>query len=129
MNILLIEPDKVLAKTYSRLLKGRGDRVAVANTAQQAVIKADNSKPDLVILELQLVSHSGIEFLYEFRSYPDWQKIPVIINSSVPAIEFIGSSNGLSGELSITRYLYKPNTSLRQLLRAVEEINAQYEAA
>ncbi len=122
---MLLEPDAVLANTYAGALKSRGHKTIVANTAQDAVIKADNSLPDLVICEIQLVSHSGIEFLYEFRSYPDWQTIPVIINSSVPPVEFLGSSQGLLSELGIARYLYKPNTSLRQLLRVVEESGAK----
>ena len=129
MNILLLEPDAVLAQTYAGAFKSRGHAVVVASTAQDAIIKADAVCYDLVVCELQLVSHSGIEFLYEFRSYRDWQNIPVIINSTVPPIEFLGSRQGLASELGINSYLYKPNTSLRQLLRAVEEVGIKYEAA
>lgn len=82
---------------------------------------ADQIRPDIVVLELQLIEHSGIEFLYEFRSYSDWRNIPVIVHSHVPAQEFGASEKLLSKHLGIGEYLYKPHTTLNQLLRSVNE--------
>ena len=121
MQILLIEPDTLLAQTYSKALKHSGHRVQVSATAQQAVHQADEHMPELVILELQLVSHSGIEFLYELRSYPEWQDIPVLVLSHVPPTEFVDSWNLLQNELGVKKYLYKPRTSLAKLLNSVNE--------
>lgn len=121
-NILLIEPDRVLGRVYATALSSVGWDVTVSHNAQDAIIMADNNRPDIVVCELHLVSHSGIEFLYEFRSYNDWQDVPVVIMSSVPLAEFAGSKRGLSVNLGVVEYLYKPNTSLRQLIRDVETI-------
>jgi DNA-binding response OmpR family regulator len=120
-QILLVEPDRALARTYFEALTGAGHRVQICATAQAAIFCADDIKPDMVILELQLVAHSGIEFLYEFRSYPDWQEIPVIVATNVPAGEFAGSWKLLRDHLAVSRYLYKPLTSLRTLLGAVND--------
>ncbi len=119
-TILLIEPDIVLANTYIDVLKKKGFSVSHVVSAQDAVIAADAKKPDLVICELQLVSHSGIEFLYEFRSYPDWRHIPVIVLSLVPMTEFKDSMFGLVNRLGVVRYLYKPMTGLIELIREVD---------
>lgn len=119
-QILLIEPDYILAKTYYEALSRAGHRVTPAAGAQSALIAADKAKPDLVILELQLIEHSGIEFLYELRSYPDWQAIPVLLHTQVPPAEFNGNGTLLNGQLSIAGYLYKPQTSLRELVAQVE---------
>jgi DNA-binding response OmpR family regulator len=124
MNILLVEPDKVLAKTYAALLQGDGHTLIWSPNAQQAIFAADELKPDLVLLELQLVSHSGIEFLYEFRSYQDWQTIPVIILSHVPPAEFLDSHELLQRELGVVEYLYKPHTTLSKLRRMVDRLVA-----
>jgi DNA-binding response OmpR family regulator len=121
MHILLIEPDHVLADTYRQALQDNGHQITTVPTAQAAISAADAQKPDLVILELQLVEHSGIEFLYEFRSYPDWQGIPVIVHSLVPPGEFSASQAILHDELGVTAYLYKPHASLRQLLRQIDQ--------
>ena len=111
----------MLAKTYAEALLGAGHHVVAAATAQTAIQASDALIPDVVILELQLVGHSGIEFLYEFRSYVDWQGIPVIIQTQVPPAEFGGSRQLLTSELGVRAYLYKPHTSLRELLAHVAQ--------
>lgn len=120
-HVLLIEPDRILAKTYLAALKRSGHTVRICATAQTAVFCADESRPDVVVMELQLVGHSGIEFLYEFRSYADWQMIPVIIITNVPAGEFAECWQLLKGELGVTAYHYKPLTDLRTLISAVAD--------
>ncbi len=121
MNVLLIEPDYLLAETYFQALTDAGHTVVAAAGAQTAIVVADQVKPEFVILELQLIEHSGIEFLYEFRSYLDWQAIPVLIHTQVPPAEFSGNAELLRSELGVARYLYKPHTTLRQLLASVDE--------
>jgi len=121
MRILLIEPDYVLAETYFKALAAAGHRLVVCAGAQSAVLAADQHKPDLVILELQLVEHSGIEFLYEFRSYPEWQNIPVLLHTVVPLAEFNTSWELLEHELGVRRYLYKPHTRLSELIEQVAQ--------
>jgi len=123
-QILLIEPDRRLAETYAQALQTDGHRVRSAAGAQAAISAADAATPDLIILELQLVEHSGIEFLYELRSYTDWQHIPVIVHTQVPPGEFDGSRGLLEDELGVRSYLYKPRTSLRRLLAETRQLTA-----
>lgn len=120
-QILLIEPDRLLAETYTRALQAAGHHVVVCAGAQAAIMAADQQCPDIVILELQLVEHSGIEFLYEFRSYSEWQAVPVIIQTGVPPGEFNDNRRLLKEELGVQLYLYKPVTSLKQLVATVHE--------
>lgn len=120
-QILLIEPDRVLAETYRQALLGAGHQVVCCASAQAAIISADQHRPDLVVLELQLIEHSGIEFLYEFRSYQDWRDIPVVVQTHVPPGEFTANRQLLRERLGVRTYLYKPNTTLRELLAQVDE--------
>lgn len=120
-SILLIEPDRILAETYTRTLHAAGHDVIPCASAQAAIMAADKMQPDIVILELQLIEHSGIEFLYEFRSYLDWQHIPVLAHTNVPAGEFAASAQLMKDELGIAAYLYKPKTSLKALLKQVSQ--------
>lgn len=121
VSILLIEPDRLLADSYCLALASAGHQVGVCPSAQAGIMVADQVNPDLVVLEIQLVEHSGIEFLYEFRSYPEWQAVPVLIHSNVPLSEFEADLGLLRTELGVTGYLYKPQTTLNQLITAVEE--------
>jgi DNA-binding response OmpR family regulator len=120
-QILLIEPNRVLGQTYHQALTHAGHKVQTCATAQAALLSADEFQPDIAIVELQLVSHSGIEFLYEFRSYPDWRDVPVLLHTHVPPTQFQMSDESLRSQLGVRHYLYKPRTSLRELLAAVTE--------
>src|SRR5690242_5912455 len=81
-NVLLIESDKILAANVTKVLQRSGHNVDWQIDPQVALDKVDANLPQLIILDLVLAGRSGIEFLYEFRSYPDWQTLPVIIFSS-----------------------------------------------
>jgi len=120
-NVLIIEPDRILAGTYRQALQTAGHEVIMCASAQSAIFAADAVKPDVVILELQLIEHSGIEFLYEFRSYTEWQDVPVVLLTNVPPTEFTQSGDILRQELGVREYHYKPLTSLRSLLASVNQ--------
>lgn len=121
-HILLLEPDRLLADSYRQALELHKHSVVMCASAQSAIYAADEHTPDLVILELQLIGHSGIEFLYEFRSYSEWQPVPAVILSNVPAGEFANSWQLLQKQLGIQAYHYKPQTSLGSLLRSVDRL-------
>jgi DNA-binding response OmpR family regulator len=121
MNILLIEPDIVLGRTYEAALTVAGHSVLTGGHAQDAIRLADTQQPDLILLELQLPGHSGIEFLYEFRSYAEWRKIPIILHTMV-APHILEQQSLHFSSLGIISYLYKPATNLHQLVRTVDEI-------
>ncbi len=118
MHILLVEPDTLLADTYGQAFEAAGHTVAAVCSAQMAVHTADERQPDVVVLELQLPRHNGVEFLYEFRSYPEWLEVPVIIHSFTPPSEYASAAT-LERELGVRRCLYKPETSLADLCAAV----------
>lgn len=121
MDILLIEPNRLQAQQYCEYLERRGHRLRHVQDAQAAVTETDRHTPDLVIMELLLAGHSGVEFLYEFRSYPEWQKVPVVIMSHLPEAE-IPSSGRVFAKLGVGAYLYKPATSLKRLAERVEAL-------
>lgn len=119
-HILLIEPDYVLAKTTSQYLVAQNYAVSHCADAQSAVALADDNPPDVVVLELQLAAHSGIEFIYEFRSYTDWANVPIIVLSSLAGSEVI-AEEAYRRQFFITHVLKKSNTSLPQLGRAIAD--------
>jgi two-component SAPR family response regulator len=121
MHVLLLEPDRLLAQTYERALQTAGHTVTSCARAQTAVYYADDIEPDVVVMELQLAGHSGIEFLYEFRSYTDWQHVPIIILSHVPRNEFANNWENFREQLNIFEYHYKPISTLKMLITSVND--------
>jgi DNA-binding response OmpR family regulator len=119
-NILLIESDKILAGNIIKAFKNAKHSVDWQVDPQVALNSADSQLPQAIILDLVLANRSGVEFLYEFRSYPDWQNIPVILFSSLSPDELTESAGGFE-HLNITTYHYKPNTSLVDLAATFEK--------
>lgn len=120
-HILLVEPNTLLAKTYTQALQHAGHTVAHAAGAQAAIHAADKQTPDIVILELQLPQHSGVEFLHEFRSYTDWAATPVIVNTILSPAGIARAKEPLSRDLGVTEILYKPRTTLQDIVRLARE--------
>lgn len=124
MHILLIEPDAVSAPLYGAGLQAAGHTVAAVSSAQAAVNAADHQKPDVVIMEMSLGAQNGVAFLQEFRSYTEWQQIPVIVHSfqKPPLDEAV--MNALRGEYGMHMWLYKPQTSIAMLASVVHRLEA-----
>jgi DNA-binding response OmpR family regulator len=120
-NVLFIEPDAVLARIYTQALTHDGHHVRHATGAQQAIDLADVACPDLIVLEPLLVGHSGIGFLHELRSYSEWKHIPAILHTRLSPEALTGMKDALRHDLGVPTILYKPKTTLRQLLRAVNQ--------
>jgi DNA-binding response OmpR family regulator len=117
--ILLIEPNRVLAQIYADALEQQGHEVCISSRADTAVSECDQQCPDVIVLELQLVEHNGIEFLYEFRSYPEWNNVPVVLLTLAPPTT-LNLTVATMKQLNIAGYLYKPSADLRKLLKLVD---------
>ncbi|MBI4034444.1 response regulator [Candidatus Saccharibacteria bacterium] len=122
-KILLLEPDRGLANNLAKSLKRAGHSVQWQVEPQAAMDAADSNQPDLIILDLLLAGRSGAEFLYELRSYPEWQALPVVVYSHV-AVNELGETAISLDDLGIAAFHHKPVTSLSELLASVEQILA-----
>lgn len=121
MKILLVEPDRVMGRTLAAAFEQAGHSVLTRRDAQGALDGMDDHTPDVVVLEPQLGLHNGIEFLYEMRSHTDWANVPVVLhtaNSHSQEPEFTKAWK----QLGVTQILYKPQTSLAKLKKAVNAV-------
>lgn len=119
-NVLFIEPNPLLLQAYTESLMLAGHAVQAVPGAQEAVHAADDTTPDIVVMELQLPSHNGIEFLHEFRSYPEWQQVPVVVNTALHLSRLQQMRPALQDELGVVEILYKPTASLADICHAVQ---------
>lgn len=121
MRVLLIEPDVLLSNIYAKAFNVNGFQVSVARSAQQAIHLADRNYPDVVVMEMQLKQHNGVAFMQEFRSYPDWCNIPIIVHTTLPAF-LLKEFNVALAEMGVGKVLYKPSTSLKQLVVEIRQL-------
>jgi DNA-binding response OmpR family regulator len=68
MNILVIEDDKRLGPTLAKGLEEQGYQSRLTRTCQEAKESLDESRADLIILDLGLPDCDGVTFLTELRS-------------------------------------------------------------
>ena len=76
--VLLVEDEAPMRRFLRSFLSGAGYRLLEAATAQEAMLLAQQKRPDLVILDLGLPDMDGQELLRKLRG---WLKVPIIILS------------------------------------------------
>ena len=125
-KVLLVEPDLLLGETYRDFLVHKGHVVQWRQTAETAVQALDNNPIDVVILELQMAGHNGLELLYEIRSYQDWQKLPIVIHTVIKAERI--DIKMLKEQIGIVEYIVKSGISLQSMASALQKINTTVSA-
>ncbi len=73
-------------------------------------------------MEMQLGAHNGVAFLQEFRSYAEWQQIPVIVHSFQKPPTDGAVLDALQREYGMHIWLYKPQTSIAALVSTVHRL-------
>lgn len=117
-RVLLVEDDKLLNDLYAEALGQAGFDVARVSDAQAALDYLDEHKADVLVLDIYLPVNNAFEIIQQLQSYPDWQNLPVILISSQRLGERL-LSDKLKKQMSITNFLYKPETLPKDLVSAV----------
>ena len=103
-TILLCEDSKVLSELLYETLKAHGYQVLTADNGYDALAKARNDHPDLILLDLMLPKIDGLKICRMLKFDKEYSHIPIIILTarSQPVEEEIGYSTGANF------YLTKP---------------------
>jgi len=103
MKILICEDNKMASRTISVVLEREGYQTTTAEDGNLAIGLLDNNNYDLVIVDIHLPYHSGLELVKYLRS--DLQKkTPVLIVSAFSDIQI----QKQAGELGVNGYIIKP---------------------
>ncbi|MBU1700497.1 MAG: response regulator [Candidatus Eisenbacteria bacterium] len=78
-TILVVEDEPALRRFLELLLRKNGYDVAVASDGVEALARADEKKPDLVLLDLMMPKMDGFEVCQRLKSQSTTAKIPVFI--------------------------------------------------
>ena len=120
-TILFVEDDQWLSELYvAALRRVSGLQVLVADSADAALGMLDKGPINLIVLDMYLGAHNGIEFLHEILSYDDTNKIPVLILSAVHEHDFSMPRDRWL-HYGVVEYLYKPTTKPAELVAAVKK--------
>ncbi|SHN26523.1 two-component system, OmpR family, phosphate regulon response regulator PhoB/two-component system, OmpR family, response regulator MprA [Duganella sacchari] len=81
MKILIVEDDVDLAETCQMVLETCHEDVQVAHSAEEALVKIAERKPDLVISDCVLPGRSGLELCQQLRSHYPRNTLPLMLMS------------------------------------------------
>jgi two-component system KDP operon response regulator KdpE len=77
-HILVVDDEEQIRRALRSILSSRGYVLEMAATGQEALLKAIDAPPDLVVLDLMLPDRSGIDVCRELRT---WMTAPILILS------------------------------------------------
>lgn len=83
MKVLLAEDDFFFQKFYSTELTEKGFSVELATNGEEAIEKARDTKPDVILLDLIMPKKDGFEVLGILSQDAQLKKIPVIVFSTL----------------------------------------------
>ena len=103
-KILVIEDDPLTSRLISYYLKDLKAEIMAFNEAEAGLDYLKKELPDLILLDLILPGMDGFQLLSQIKKNPEWQKIPVIMMSSVSGEKEIIKAL----EMGASDYLTKP---------------------
>lgn len=111
-NILLVESDKTSAPSFAPALEKRGYAVTIAHGSAEAVVRAQNSGPAVIVLDAASLKTSGARMCRDLRRVlPQARILLVVDKKSLPF------DNGAGADL-ILQHPFTP----RKLLNGVSRL-------
>ena len=80
-KVLLVEDNPSVRELLRVLLEGEGYEIVEAKDGLDGLLKAEFTKPDLMILDLMMPDVDGERVLTQLRTDPELNRIPVIVVS------------------------------------------------
>lgn len=111
--ILIVEDDRAVAGMISEFISSSGYDTEVARDGQDAIVKATQFQPDLIIMDLMLPRLTGGEAASRLKQDPLTARIPIVGISAVADVTAIAEL------LPLDAVVPKP-FNLDDLLAAVE---------
>jgi DNA-binding response OmpR family regulator len=79
-KVLIVDDEKHIRLLYAEELEEEGYEVAVASDGSGILERIENEKPDVIILDIKMVSSNGLDVLQEIRN--KFYNLPVILCSA-----------------------------------------------
>ena len=79
-KVLIVDDEKHIRLLYSEELREEGYDVALAADGKDIVARIEREKPDVVVLDIKMVSTNGLDVLQEIRNKS--YNLPVILCSA-----------------------------------------------
>ncbi len=78
-RVLVVEDEEALSQLLKYNLEKEGYRVSLAHDGEEAILVADEVKPDLIVLDWMLPKAPGIEVCRQLRARQETRNTPIVM--------------------------------------------------
>ena len=82
LNIMVVDDSVSIRQVVSRLMEDQGWRVITAKDGIDALDRLGESRPDLIVLDIEMPRMNGYEFLGALKAQAGFEDIPVVMLTS-----------------------------------------------
>ena len=101
-TILAIDDDRAQLKIFEKFLSERYFLIPIKSAAEALKI-LDSINIDIILLDIEMPSISGFEFMHEIRKKPKYMTKPIIIVSVHNEPEFLNYAKNSSASAVLTK--------------------------
>lgn len=98
-KVLVVDDDPVIAKSFDRVLSGKGYAVITARDGAEALGKLRDEKYDVVFTDIRMPGMSGIEMAERIRATQPWLPVVIVTGYGTDENEARAEAAGVSGFL------------------------------
>ena len=117
-RVLVVEDNELNLKLFSDLLRAHGFLVEPVRDGREAVARAREFAPDLIVMDIQMPHVTGYELILELKADEHLRGIPVMAVTAYAGrddeerIRAAGASSYVSKPISLARFMDAVNTLL-----------------
>ena len=120
-KILIIDDDKVFAKTLQDFLSKEKYKTIHKNNGEEGLKSVEEEKPDLIILDLLMSKMGGLDFLKEIEKKKLEKEIPILISSQLSKIEDISNAVVAGIKVGVKGYIIKSSENLDRIVKEIDK--------
>lgn len=115
-HVLVVDDEKDIVEFLTQLLEDNGYQVSSANDGLEAMKLVEESKPDLILLDLQMPEETGTGLYRKLQHKKDFKDVPVIVISGLA-----GSYVAVSKSVPVIDKPPKEENVLQEVRKALGE--------
>jgi len=130
-KILIVDDEPDIVEFISYNLKSKGYLIATAKDGVEAIRKAKEFRPDLILLDIMMPQKDGIETLKELRKMPDFDDTAIIFLTALSDEKYeieglkIGADDYISKPIKPELLATRIGTALRRFRKDEEQEQKQ----
>jgi DNA-binding response OmpR family regulator len=102
-RILIVDDEPNIVVSLEFLMQREGFDVSVAGDGEAALKAVEETKPDLVLLDIMLPKKNGFEVCQTIRANPAWQSVKIIMLTAKGRDTEVAKGTALGADAYVTK--------------------------